>query len=144
MSDNRCLTQWRTARSGEPQVAGNRGACEYERTDWHTARDVQQCRVAAFVRSHVRPRESDRVGATVVVDCKIRQSLVPCSQDQALDELGLQHPVAALAWHIVHSVRRQMEFSCNQPQASLGLAGSRQDHCPVLVVVAGNRCSCKS
>ena len=54
MADDRGFPKRRTASAGEPQVSGHCRPCEHQRPHGHTPPDVEQRRIATFVRRHVR------------------------------------------------------------------------------------------
>ena len=136
MPDNCRLAQRGARASRKPQVPGHRGPREHQRADWHAPRNVEERRVPSFVGCHIGPGKPDRVRPTVVVDREVGKSAVARAQNPALDEFRLQHAVAPLPRHIVHAVLGQVEFPRDQPQAAVGLAGSRKDHRTVFVTVA--------
>ena len=136
MSDDRRVVQRRAVATGKPQIPGHRRSCKDQRADRHAARNVKESGIAAFVRRDVVLRKPDRVGSAMVVNGEVREPSVPRTENPALDELRLQHAIAAFPRHVIHTVLCQMKLPRDEPQATVGLARASKDHCTVLIAIS--------
>src|SRR6266536_6627502 len=89
---------WPSQRSPATALGDHQGA------DRQAAGDVEERRGAPLVGGRVIGAEADRPVAAVVVDREVAQLSVPAVHDRAADEVGAQHPVAALPRHVVDAV----------------------------------------
>lgn len=74
----------------------------------------------------------------MVVNGKIDEALITTFQDAIAHEAGAQHPIAALAGNIVHTINSEMERPCQQSDSPVaGPRYARRDDRTVLVAVTG-------
>ena len=139
MTDDRRVTQRSAVAAGKPQIAGHGRSGKDQRANRHSSCYIEESRIAAFMRRHVVRRKTDRVGSAMVVNGEVRQPPVPRTENPALDELRLQHSIAALPRHVVHTVLRQMDLPRDEPQTTVGLARASKDHGTVLVAIPGKQ-----
>ena len=135
MTDDRRVAKRRTDATGKPQIPGHCGSCKDQRADRHASRYVEESGVATFVGRHVVPRERDRVGPAMVMNGQVGQPLVPRTENPVLDELRPQHAIAALPRYVVHTVLRQMDLPCDEPQPAIRLTRAGEDYSTVLITI---------
>src|SRR5262249_47757555 len=122
---------------GKPDVASHCLASEYEATDGHASRNVEQRRIAALMGAEVVPGKRDSSDTAVVVHGQVRQPLISRGQDAIPDEIRLQHPITALARDVVDAVLRQMQLARKKPAPTLVARDAGQDHRAMFVMIAG-------
>ena len=71
------------------------------------------------------------------MDGEIRESLICAGEGAAPDEVGGEHAVAALAWHVVGSVGCEVQLAPQEPASASGVDDRSTDDGSMLVPVAG-------
>ncbi len=138
-SDDAGLVELDPLALAEPEVTRDGVLGDHQGADRQAAGDVEERRVAPLVGGRVIGAESDRPVAAVVVDREVAQLSVPAVHDRAADEVGAQHPVAALPRHVVDAVLSEEQVAPEEAQPTLRAGDAGGEHGAVLIAVPGEQ-----
>ena len=138
-ADDSVGSKRKTDAAWEPNVGSYRAAAIHECTDWNSAADVQQRRIAALVRLKIDFAKRDTLVTLVIVDSEVGEKRISAAENLTVYEGRGKRAVAVPTSDVIRAELGGLNVLNQEPQGRMSAHNAGAEDGAVLVVVPGKQ-----